>query len=555
MRASLGARRQAHATSNRITGNRRWWALGAVLLTMFFSSLDQTVVSTAMPVIIGDLQGFSLYAWVFTAYMITSAVTVPIYGKLSDVYGRKPFYIFGLVVFMIGSALSGQAHDMLGLILFRALQGVGAGAMLTMPRASIGDIFNPRERGRWMGVLSSVFAVAMIVGPLLGGWITDSIGWRWVFYINLPVALVALIAVSYALPSVRTEGRLKLDWLGSLLLALGLVPALLAFSWAGSRYPWSSAPILGLFGLSVALMSLFWAVERHAAEPVLAPELLGNRIFTSTAMIGFLISLGMFGSLIYLPVFIQGALGESALRSGQVMMPMMLSFIVGSVVGGQLISRTGRYRLQAIVGTLLMALGTWLLTRMGTETPLLTVIRNMIVIGLGIGAVLPLLNVVVQNAFPYKIMGMVNATQQFVRSLGGIIAAPILGTVLANTFATQLAERMPSGLKQAIGQLPPAQQGQLFDPQGLTNAGAQQAIRQMFAGFGRQGPGLYHQFIELVRQALAAGTAHLFTVALVFAGLAFLAAFFLRELPLQHDEFFEQRAQAERDTGLRYDKN
>ncbi|MFN2228144.1 MAG: MFS transporter, partial [Anaerolineae bacterium] len=227
---SEGTRAQ---NTNRITGTQRWWALGAVLLTMFFGALDQTVVSTAMPVIIGDLHGFDIYAWVFTAYLITSAVTVPIYGKLSDTYGRKPFYIGGLTVFMIGSALSGQSHSMGELIAFRALQGIGAGAMLSMPRATIGDIFNPRERGRWMGVVSMTFGLASIVGPFLGGWITDQLGWPWVFYINLPVAALALGGIIYALPWVRTEKRVHVDWVGSVLLVLGLVPMLLAITWAG----------------------------------------------------------------------------------------------------------------------------------------------------------------------------------------------------------------------------------------------------------------------------------------------------------------------------------
>jgi EmrB/QacA subfamily drug resistance transporter len=288
-------------TTNQIIGQRRWFALAAVMLIMFFSSLDQTVVATAMPVIIGDLQGFSLYAWVFTAYMMASAVTVPIYGKLSDIYGRKPFYVLGVGMFMLGSMAAGMVHTMGQLIAARTFQGLGAGAMLTMPRATVGDIFNPRERGRWMGVISSIFGIASIIGPALGGWITDQWNWRWIFYINLPVAAIALIGIVMTLPTVRTEKQPKVDWLGSLLLIFGLMPMLLAFTWAGSSYPWGSPVIIGLFAVSTLFMALFVLAERKAEEPILAPELFKNRIFSSTALVALFISMGMFGSIAFLP--------------------------------------------------------------------------------------------------------------------------------------------------------------------------------------------------------------------------------------------------------------
>jgi EmrB/QacA subfamily drug resistance transporter len=527
-------------STNQISGTRRWWALGAVLLTMFFSSLDQTIISTAMPVIISDLRGFSLYAWTFTAYMMTSAITVPIYGKLSDVYGRKPFYMLGLTLFMIGSTFSGMVVNMPQLIIARALQGLGAGAMLSMPRATIGDIFNPRERGRWMGVIVSVFGLSSIIGPVMGGWITDHWGWRWVFYINLPVAGLALLAVLYALPTVRTEDDVNLDWQGSLALVAGLVPLLLAFTWAGNEYPWSSAPILSLFAAAIFFLGLFVRIERRAAEPIIAPQLFRNQIFTSAVIVALFVSMGMFGSIIFLPLFVQGVLGKTAQQSGQILTPMMLSFVSGSVIGGQLITRTGKYRLQAIIGCLLMVVGTFLLTRMSPDTTALTVVLNIVLIGLGIGVVLPLLNVAVQNAFPYRLMGMVSATQQFVRSLGGIVVAPILGTVLVNIFSARLTELMPARLQAAIHTLPPAQQEALVNPQGLISAETQVAIQSSFTQLGDNGLLLYHQFITAVHQALTAGVTRLFAVGTVFAIVAFLAAFALKEVGLQQDEFYQE---------------
>ncbi len=525
-------------TTNRITGSRRWWVLGAVLLTMFFASLDQTVISTAMPVIIGDLKGLSLYAWVFTAYMMASAVTVPIYGKLSDVYGRKPFYVFGLGIFIIGSAISGMAHSMDQLIAARAFQGLGAGAMLTMPRITVGDIFNPQERGRWMGILSMMFGAASILGPTLGGWITDHWGWRWVFYINLPVAIVALGVVAYTLPSVKAEKRVKLDWQGSVLLVAGLIPMLLAFTWGGTRYPWGSLTIVGLFVSSVLLLTWFVLVERRAEEPVIAPALFRDRVFTSTSLVALLVSMGMFGSIMFLPLFVQGVLGQSAQQSGQIITPMMLSFMAGGVIGGQIMSHTGRYKHLTLGATIFMVGGMLLFSRMGVGTSSATVIRNMVILGLGIGSLMPLLNVAVQNAFPYRLMGVVSATQQFVRSLGGVIVAPILGTVMANVFTSQLAERMPAQLQAALQQLPPAQRQALANPQGLINAETQAAIQSRFAAFGTQGVALYHQFIDAVRQSLATGIGELFTVSLIIAVLAFVAALFLPDMKLQQDEFY-----------------
>lgn len=526
-------------STNQILGRRRWFALAAVILVMFFSALDQTVVATAMPVIIGDLQGFSLYAWVFTAYMMASAVTVPIYGKLSDIYGRKPFYILGLGMFMIGSMTAGMVQSMPELIAARAFQGLGAGAMLTMPRATVGDIFNPRERGRWMGVIASVFGIASIIGPALGGWITDQWSWRWIFYINLPVAAIALIGIVMTLPTVRTEKQPNVDWLGSLFLILGLMPLLLAFTWAGSSYPWGSPMIIGLFAASILFLGFFLMAERRAEEPILAPELFKNRIFSATALVALFVAMGMFGSIAFLPLFIQGAQGLSAQSSGQILTPMMLSFIFGSIVGGQLVTRTGRYKLQVLLAGMISIVGMFLLTQLKADTPSWVVVVDMVVLGIGIGSVLPVLTVVVANAFPYKLMGMVDSTQQFVRSLGGIVATAVLGTVMTNAFTSSFNQDLPESLKIALSKLPGSQQSAMLDPQGLINASSQQAVQSQFATFGQQGQTLYQQFIEAVRQALATGMSHLFMLALAFMILAELSALFLPEVRLQLDEFFE----------------
>ncbi|MEJ2667674.1 MAG: MDR family MFS transporter [Deinococcales bacterium] len=536
-------RRPTQAT-NRITGRARWWALGAVMLAMFVAALDQTVVSTALPVIVSDLNGLNIYTWVFTAYMMASAITVPIYGKLSDIYGRKPFYLIGLGLFIVGSAASGQAHTMMELILARALQGVGGGALLSMPRATIGDIFNPRERGRWMGVMSGVFGLSSIIGPTLGGWITDHLGWRWVFYVNLPVAALVLLAVTLTLPQVRVAGRVQLDWRGSVLMTAGLVPLLLGFTWAGSRYAWASPVTLGLFASAVLFLVIFVVNERRTAEPLLDPQLFAAPVFTIASLVALFVTMAMFGGLMFLPLYVQGVLGFSAQGSGVILTPMMIGFAFGSVVGGLIMSRTGRYKVLAVAGAVLMVIGMALFNTMGVATPWPVVVRNMVVAGVGIGALLPLLNVVVQSAFPYRIMGVVNATQQFVRSLGGVIIAPILGSVLATRFAERFHEALPLTLRLVLRFLPPQQRAVLDNPQGLISAQAQQAIRGAFERFGDQGQTLYEQFLHAVRVGLAAGMGRVFLVGLVIAALALSTALWLPEIRLKRDEFFAAEAPA-----------
>lgn len=518
----------------------RWWALAAVLITMFFSSMDQTVVSTAMPSIIGQLKGLSLYSWVFTAYMMTSAVTVPIYGKLSDSYGRKPFYVFGLLVFMVGSAISGQAHSMMDLIAARALQGIGAGAMLSMPRATIGDIFNPRERGRWMGIIGAVFGLASIVGPTLGGWITDSFGWRWVFYVNLPIAALALVLVLVSLPTVRAARAARADWPGIALLIVGLLPILLAFTWAGSQYAWGSWQVLSLFALGVVALAAFVLVELRSPDAVLSPTLFQNRTFTSSVVVQLLVSMGLFGALMYLPLYVQGVIGLSAAASGAIMTPMMLAFIGASVVAGQIMTKTGRYKLMAHVSALVMVAGMFLLMSMTASTSYTTTILDVVVMGLGVGGVMPILNVAVQNAFPYEVMGTVNATQQFASSLGGVIAAPILGTLMTRTFAARLPGLIPGRLTAFLDHLPAPVRRAVTNPATLTNAAAQTALGREFRALGPLGAQMYGSFLHAVRVALADGMHQLFLAGFVFAVAALLGTLALREVPLRTNEYFTE---------------
>lgn len=527
------ARKQEYQTTNQITGPRRWWALATVLVTMFFASLYQTVIATAIPTIVADLHGFALYAWVFSAYMLTSAVTVPIYGKLSDVYGRRPFYIFGLVVFAVGSVLCGLADNMTQLVAARGLQGIGAGSMMSMPRATVGDIFNPRERARWMGVMGAVWGLSSILGPAIGGWITDAFSWRWVFFITLPMAVLAIIGVLYSLPKVRVSEQVKIDWLGSALLVIGLVPMLLALTLAGTEYAWTSPVVLTLFGGGAVVSALFFWYERRASDPVIAPALFRNRIFTVSMVLGILLSLGMFGSVMFMPLFMQGVIGLSARDAGLAMATMTLSFIVASTLAGQIMTKTGKYRLLAHISAAAIVAGSFLLRTLDIHTGYPTAILYMVVLGSGVGSLMPLLNIAVQNAFPYRIMGTVSATQQFVNSLGGVIASPIFGAILFHGFHNRLSTALSPELKEVTGGLSGV------DPQSLLTAQAQREIADQFAAFGAAGREMYQQLLHAVKVSLTAGIVDLFTLSLVFALLCFVGTFFLPERPLQGDEYYE----------------
>lgn len=499
---------------------------------MLFASMYQTIIATAIPTIIADLQGFALYAWVFSAYMLTSAITVPIYGKLSDVYGRKPFYIFGLVVFALGSILCGQAGTMTHLVTARALQGIGAGAMMSMPRATVGDIFNPRERARWAGVMGAVWGLSSILGPSIGGWITDAFSWRWVFYITLPIAGLAIIGVVYSLPRVRVAEQVRVDWAGSALLVMGLTPMLAALTLVGTEYGWDSPLVLALFGGGALLSTLFFWYERRVADPVIAPDLFRNRIFTISLVLGILVSMAMFSGVMFMPLFMQGVAGLSARDAGLAMAPMMLSFIVASTLAGQLMTKTGKYRTLAHVSAAAIVLGTLLLRTIGVQTGYPTAIAYMVVLGLGVGALTPLLNIAVQNAFPYRIMGTVSATQQFVSSLGGVVASPVFGAIMFRGFHNRLAGTLSPEAEKAAGGLGGV------DPQSLLTAQAQAAIADRFAAYGPAGEQMSRELLQAVKLSLAAGMKDLFTVGLVFAVLCFAGTFFLPERPLQGDEYY-----------------
>lgn len=501
-----------------------------VMLSMLLSAIDQTIVGTAMPHVIAELNGLEHYAWVFTAYMLASTVMVPIYGKLSDSYGRRPFYLFSMVLFLLGSALSGTSQTMTQLIFYRAIQGLGAGGMLPIVQAIIGDVFPPAERGKWQGLMMAVFGLATIVGPTAGGWITDNWGWRWVFYVNMPIGLLALAAVAITLPKGGDLRKHRIDYPGAVTLVIAAAALLLALSWGGTTYPWNSAQIIGLFALALVVGVIFFLIENHSAEPIISPGLFKNSIFAVSVITSVFLAIGMFGASLYLPLFMQAVMGTSATNSGAVLTPMMLGFMFSSIVGGQILSRTGRYKVLAIVGFTIGTIGMFLLTRMDVNATNSLLIRNMIILGLGIGGSMSLFTIVVQNAFPFARLGQVTASLQFFRSIGGTIGVAIFGTILSNKFQSGLQANMPAVLKQFMT----PERLKVFDnPEVLLSSEALTGMQKAFAGFGAQGEALFKQLLEAIRISLSNAIVAIFTLGTIFMVLALVATFFLREIPLR----------------------
>src|SRR2546425_4969832 len=425
-----------------------------VLLVMLLAALDQTIVSTAMPRIIADLQGFDRYPWVRTAYMLTSTVMVPIYGKLSDLFGRKVIFITGVVLFLVGSALSGAAQSMNMLIAFRAFQGLGAGALLPIAIAVVGDLFTPRERGKWQGVTGAVFGISSIIGPVVGGWLTEYASWRWIFYVNLPIGIVALLVLIFLMPPLRRGAtQVSIDYIGAALLIIGTVPLLLGFTWAGTQYAWLSPPIIDLFVLAVVALVAFvlyeaW-LERRKGQPIIEPSLFKNSIFTVSTIVTVVFSMGLFGSIFFIPLFIQGVIGTSISNSGLIMTPLTLTSVFGSILAGQLVSRFGRYKWIAITGMVISIGGSLLLLRLGLQSTNNDVLITMLVMGFGMGTGMALYSLIVQNALPTKI-GQATATLTFFRSIGGTIALAAMGSILTAAYLPAFHGALPAAIIHAL---------------------------------------------------------------------------------------------------------
>jgi EmrB/QacA subfamily drug resistance transporter len=476
---------------------------GALLLVLLLASLDQTIVSTALPTIVGDLGGLSHLSWVVTAYLLASTVSGPLYGKLGDLYGRKIVLQVAIVLFLIGSALCGQSQSMTELIAFRALQGLGGGGLLVSTMAAIGDIIPPRDRGRYQGFFGAVFGVATVIGPLLGGFFVDNLTWRWIFYVNLPLGLIALGVIGAAFKPRSEHVHHRIDYLGAAVLTAGLSAIVLFTSLGGTSYSWGSPFMVALIVIGVAMLVLFPFIEHRASEPILPNALFRNRVFVVASAVGFIIGLALFGAITFLPLYLQVVKGHSPTTSGLLITPMMAGLLVTSILSGNLISRFGRYRPFPIAGTAIATVGLFLLSHIGLATTTVTVALDMVVLGLGLGMTMQVLVLATQNSVDYRYLGVATSGSTLFRQIGGSIGVSAFGAIFSNNLSRELASRIPKSVH-------------------VPTAANPAVVSHLPAAI--KGPYI---------SAFSAALQPVFTVAAAVSFVAFLLSWLLREIPLR----------------------
>jgi EmrB/QacA subfamily drug resistance transporter len=514
-------------------GMGRWQTVAVVagtMMALLLAALDQTIVGTAMPRIVAELNGLNYYAWVITAYLVASTVMVPIAGKLGDLFGRKPFLLVGMIGFVVASALCGQSHNMLELIIFRSLQGVFGGVLFATVFAVIGDLFPPARRARLQGLFGGVFGLASILGPTAGGYITDSWGWRWVFYVNLPVGVIAVLLVAATMPFVRSKASIRdIDFLGAAVLVGAIIPLMVALS-ITRDHAWTSPEVLGLLALAGVLMAAFFVIEQRTDHPIVPFTLFKNSTFSVAMIAGFLTGFGMFGTIVFVPLIYQGVLGVTATNSGQLLTPMMLGLIVASTLVGQLMVRIRYYRFLGTIGIALMLLGMWLLSQVTVGTSSLEVVRDIVLVGAGLGTTFPLYINAVQSALPRHFLGVATSQVQFWRQIGGTIGTAVLGSVLSQRLPVHIQEQIASlHLPAAAASFVPSggTPQTLFDPASL-------AVRkaQALAAGGPQAAALFDQVLHAIRVGLASTLHEVFLYGGAVLILALIASVFLDDVPL-----------------------
>jgi EmrB/QacA subfamily drug resistance transporter len=522
--------------------DRRMITFFGIMAAIFLSALDQTIVGTALPRVVGELHGFDRYTWVTTVYLLTSTSVVPIVGKLSEQLGRKRVFLTGIVAFLAGSALCGLSQDMTQLIAFRAFQGIGGGILTGTAFAVIADLFSPAERAKYTGMVAAMFGLASIVGPLVGGYLTDNVSWRAIFYVNLPVGAVVMAALWVTFPSLRRIGaHPRIDYIGALGIGGGAAMLTLGASLAGTN-DWSYPPVWYLLvgGLVVMVATIFY--EARTPEAVIPPQLFQNSIFTVSMLVTFITGLGMFGAIIYIPLFLQAVVGVKATNSGLLLLPLMVGMVAGSVGGGFLLSKTGRYKVQAIVGMVLMTAGMYLLTTLTVNSTQFQVARDVIAFGLGLGMSFAVFNVVAQNAVKAQYISSSTSALQFIRQIGGTLGLAVLGSIVNQQLKERTATDVPAS---ALSSIPPQFRSQITNPQALFS----NAIDKAFSAIPN--PGVRASLLQAlgqirhgVRLALADSIHTAFVIGLAALLVALFLTFFIKEIPLRKTTAAQDRAAA-----------
>jgi EmrB/QacA subfamily drug resistance transporter len=553
---------QANTTANASdqSSGLHGWPLVATIIALFISllmaAIDGSIVNTATPRIIADLDGFSLYSWLVTIYLLASTTSILIAGKLSDLFGRKWFLVGGVCIFLLGSMLAGTSQSMIELIIFRGVQGLGSGILQTMALVLVADIFPPKERARWLGLFSAVIIIASIVGPLAGGWITDHLGWRWIFYINIPLGACALALTLAWLPSIvspeiaalTTQEKLRrIDFVGALTITVGTICLLLGLTEGSGVYGWTSPLVLGLFMVTVVMVILFCYVETRVQDPILPFDMFRSQTFSAGAVLSLLLGMVLFGIVVYLPLFLQAVQGKSPTSSGALMTPLTFTIAVLSLVTGNFVAKLGRYQIFAIIGAIVLAVGGFLLTLLTPATTSFELTLTVFLIGIGLGALLPLINVAAQNALPRQRLGVGTSAVTFLRSMGSTVATAVLGTIVNIVSSAEIDNHIPVSAHQFSASFLKA----ATDKQVLTNVSYRQKIVQQgiaetvranpvpagpqhgsaIAALTQQTTVLLNHLFEVVRQAVASGIHDAFVCVFCICLLVLIVTLFLKDIP------------------------